>query len=128
MFNRAMKNNRFVIQEHRTEKDTHWDLMLEMGNSLQTYRLNKEPKQILHQPAEAVKIFDHPLKFLKYEGPVNKGRGQVHIVDCGTYQADRSAANVLKLTIKGQILNGCFRLNHIKNDLWEFASEKTKAV
>ena len=66
---------KFVIQEHTTADSAHWDLMLESGDILQTWRLSKNPDEIVNQSAEAVKIFDHPLKFLTYEGPVNKGKG-----------------------------------------------------
>ena len=119
-----MEDNRFVIHEHKTKKDTHWDLMLEIGNTLQTYRLDKEPKEILLQATEAVKIFDHSLKFLDYEGPVNKGQGEVHIADYGTYQADQSLPDVLILHLEGHVLRGNFTLKHIKSDLWQFSKEK----
>ena len=82
----SLKNKRFVIQKHTTGTDVHWDFMFESGNTLQTYRLDKAPDEILHNPANAVKIFDNSLKFLTYQGLVNKGQGNVCIVEAGTYQ------------------------------------------
>jgi hypothetical protein len=70
-----MENNKkFVIQKHSRGDDVHWDLMLEAGDVLETYRLAVPPEKITGKPVEAVKIFDHPLKFLTYEGSVNKAK------------------------------------------------------
>ncbi len=65
------EDKRFVIQKHTRGKNVHWDFMLQLGESLQTYRLDKTPEEVLNQTAGAVKIFDHPLKFLTYQGQVN---------------------------------------------------------
>jgi len=60
----SKEDKRFVIQKHTRGKDVHWDFMLQLGESLQTYRLDKAPEEVLYQTANAVKIFNHPLKFL----------------------------------------------------------------
>jgi hypothetical protein len=78
------KQNKFVIQEHTENDNVHWDLMLQVGCVLQTYRLDKAPKEIIHSPAKANLISDHPFKFLTYEGPVNRGKGNVHLIESGT--------------------------------------------
>jgi bifunctional non-homologous end joining protein LigD len=78
---------RFVIQKHQRQGEpTHWDLMLERDGFLETYRVGIAPEQWGSEPIEAVKIFDHPLKFLTYEGSVNKGKGSVKIADSGKYK------------------------------------------
>ena len=94
--------------------------MLEAGGSLLTYRLDLPPKQLLGQQAAAMKIFDHPLKFLTYEGSVNKGLGSVRIADSGTYWVLDQSAKLLLLDLDGQILAGQFRLIHIDGNKWEF--------
>jgi hypothetical protein len=114
------KDKRFVIQEHITAEDVHWDFMLESGDILQTYRLDKSPNKVLHRAVNATKIFNHPLKFLTYQGPVNKGRGNVRIVETGTYKTIRHEHNQIKLNLSGQILKGHFTLTHIKDDNWRF--------
>ena len=116
----SQKDKRFVIQEHRTAEEIHWDLMFESGNTMQTYRLDKAPDEILHNPANAVKIFDHPLKFLTYQGAVNKGQGNVCIVETGTYQMLQDKHDFIKLNLNGRILKGESILTHIKNDNWLF--------
>jgi len=119
------KDKRFVIQEHMTGGDVHWDLMLELGDTLQTYRLDNAPSEVLHHAVNATKIFDHPLKFLTYGGSVNKGRGSVRIIEAGTYQLIHQEHNRIELSLSGQILEGNFRLTHIKDDNWRFAKHSS---
>jgi hypothetical protein len=124
----GQEDKRFVIQEHTRgirRRRIHWDFMLEWGSgqTLQTYRLDKAPQQILRSSANAVKIFDHPLKFLTYQGPVNKGRGSVRIVETGTYQLVNNEHNRIELNLNGQILKGKFTLCHVKDDKWKFIAD-----
>lgn len=111
---------RFVIQEHTKPDDLHWDLMLECDDILQTYRLDKPPSEILDFAATAEKIFDHPIRFLTYQGPVNNGKGNVKIADSGTYRRTDSSDSSIKLKLEGKILTGFFLLTHIKENLWQF--------
>ena len=117
------EDKRFVIQKHTRGKDAHWDFMLESGQTLQTYRLDKAPEEVLHQTAGAVKIFNHPLKFLTYQGPVNKGRDNVQPTEAGTYQIIHQKHNRIELNLNGQILRGKFALTQIKNDDWQFSRD-----
>jgi hypothetical protein len=116
---------RFVIQKHTKGKNTHWDLMLERGSILQTYRLDKAPNEALHLAVNAIKIFDHPLKFLTYQGPVNKGRGDVRITESGTYKIVHQAHNQIELDLSGKILKGKFTLTHIEGDNWQFGADSS---
>lgn len=115
----SQKDKRFVIQEHTEGKDVHWDFMLELGDILQTYRLDKAPDEALHLAVNATKIFDHPLKFLTYQGPVNKGQGSVRIIETGTYKMVHQAHNRIELNLSGKILKGKFTLTHIEGDNWQ---------
>jgi hypothetical protein len=115
------ENKNFVIQQHTTGSGAHWDFMLQIGDSLQTYRLNKAPQELIRASANAVKIFDHPLKFLTYEGPVNKGRSSVKIADSGLYEILHQSDDRLELDLIGNILKGKFTLSHIEGDNWQFA-------
>jgi hypothetical protein len=115
----SRQNKKFVIQQHSSGSDVHWDFMLETADILQTYRLDKPP-QLIQSPAVAVKIFDHPLKFLTYQGPVNNGRGNVRITESGTYEMVHQAHNRIELNLSGKILKGKFTLTHIEGDNWQF--------
>jgi hypothetical protein len=94
--------------------------MLEADGVLLTYRLDLPPEQLLGQRTTAMKIFDHPLKFLTYQGSVNKGLGRVQIADSGTYRVLDQSSRLLLLDLDGQILAGQFRLIYIDGNKWEF--------
>jgi hypothetical protein len=73
---------RFVILEH-DHPSLHWDLMLEMGTVLRTWRLSAPPSgggTIAVEP-----LGDHRAIYLDYEGPVSGNRGTVRRWDAGSY-------------------------------------------
>jgi len=111
---------KFVIQKHTKKGLVHWDLMFEAGPVLQTYRLDLPPEKLSPQANTAIKIFDHPLKFLTYQGSVNKGLGSVEIADSGTYTSLTANSKQQELLLQGKILKGKFRLTLIEKNKWEF--------
>lgn len=114
-----MPIKRFVVQEHTTaQQGVHWDLMIERGPSLMTFRLDEPPEAIGLDPVRAVHIFDHDLRFLTYEGPVQKRTGRVRIVDRGPCRLETQNDDLLVLTLQGQTLNGLFELTRIQVDRW----------
>ena len=117
------QNKRFVIQQHTKGPDTHWDLMLEKDDTLQTWRLDAAPNELKENIAHAIKIFDHDPKFLTYEGPVNKGRAKVQIADAGTYKIIQQCSEKTELSLNGKILKGVFTLARIENDNWQLAPD-----
>jgi hypothetical protein len=74
---------RFVILEH-DHPELHWDLMLEVGEVLRTWRLTAPPATGQAVAGEA--IADHRRMYLDYEGPVGGNRGAVQRWDAGTYE------------------------------------------
>ena len=116
-----MSGSKFVVQEHTTVEGVHWDLLLELDGVLVTFRLEQEPAKALTYEVRAVKIFDHPLRFLTYEGPVQKGTGKVRIVDSGFYSYHDRRDDLWSLTMNGAILKGDFTLTRIENAEWCFA-------
>jgi hypothetical protein len=107
-------SSRFVVQEHTTPDGVHWDLMLEQGDVLTTFRLEQPPEAASTGTVQATKIFDHPLRFLTYEGPVQKGTGKVRIVECGTCDVSVEGDNVITLRLQGTTLQGNFTLTRAK--------------
>jgi DNA polymerase Ligase (LigD) len=75
---------RFVILEH-DHPFLHWDLMLEIGSALRTWRLAALPSA--SAPVAAELLGDHRLLYLDYEGPVSRDRGAVRRWDAGNYDA-----------------------------------------
>jgi len=115
-----MKSDRFVVQEHETPSGVHWDLMLEQDDILMTFRLEESPQEAARHPIEAEKIFDHPLRFLSYEGPVQQGTGRVRIVDRGTYRLDNQEEDLLVLELNGAVLRGDYTLGRTEDAVWRF--------
>lgn len=117
-------DKRYVIQKHTRDEDVHWDLMLEVGDVLETYRLEKRPDEVPGSAVNATRIFDHPLRFLTYQGPVNRGRGRVEITESGTYDMTESGGDRVRLSLNGKVLKGDFLLTRIRGDKWLFSKEE----
>src|SRR5437764_23550 len=94
---------RFVILEHDHPR-LHWDLMLEAGEVLRTWRLLAAPEGSSAVAAEP--SFAHRLLYLDYEGPVSGDRGQVHRWDHGSYVMEHEQPDRLYLLLDGVRLRG----------------------
>ncbi len=117
------KSKKFVVQKHQRESEpTHWDLMLERDGILETYRLTLPPEEWGKEAIEAVKIFDHSLKFLSYEGSVNEGKGRVEIADCGTYCLIKKDETQQQISFASKLLKRDYRLCLIEGNRWELRS------
>jgi len=80
-----MTARRFVILTH-DHPVLHWDLMLDFGEALRTWRLLAEPEVGADIPAEALP--DHRRAYLDYEGPVSGGRGTVTRWEAGEFELE----------------------------------------
>lgn len=109
----------FVVQQHTTPEGIHWDLMLEMDETLWTWRLNVPPVEIKNKPIPAERIHDHQKRFLTYEGPVQNNTGHVQIADRGLFQIIEQTENMLMFLSQGVILKGTFVFSKALNaPLW----------
>jgi hypothetical protein len=120
---------RFVVQHHvLAADDDHWDLMLEAGPVLWTWRLADPPDRADRLPASAQHLGDHRIEYLQYEGEVSGGRGTVAIHDRGSYrwlaetpQQPFDLIDSLEFVLDGQRARGSFRLQRTPEDgkdLW----------
>jgi hypothetical protein len=109
---------RFVILEH-DHPVLHWDLMLEAGDVLQTWRLATTPE--LDKCIEATALGDHRIQYLDYEGPVSGNRGTVKRWDAGDFadQAD-SLPRLRVLVLHGARVQGRVRLEQVDDEQWRF--------
>ena len=94
--------------------------MLEACGVLRTYRLDSPPEELGGRTCTATKIHDHPLRFLTYQGSVNKGLGSVRLVDSGTYQLIEDSMKSFRLDFNGEILREEFQFVRLKGEKWEF--------
>lgn len=93
---------RFTISFHSGSKDgDHYDLMLEHGDGLKTWRLVNTAFQIF-QVARQIK--DHRKSYLDYEGEISGDRGRVKIWDTGTYSVDEWKDERIQVALVGKTL------------------------
>jgi len=95
--------DRFVILEH-DHPFLHWDLMVEAGEVLRTWRLLQEPG--LGKEVDAEPIGDHRKAYLAYEGPVSGGRGSVRRWDAGTIEWLVNGAERIVVLLHGERMKG----------------------
>ena len=89
---------RFAILTH-DHPFFHWDLLLEAGEVAWTWRLLDEPGS---EPASrSMRIGDHRLLYLDYEGPVSEERGQVTRWDAGIYQLLDQTTDQITVLLSG---------------------------
>jgi len=106
---------RFVLLEH-DHPMLHWDLMLEAGSILRTWRL--EAPLSHGQPIAATAVFDHRLLYLDYEGPISGGRGQVVRRERGTFTGQVQGPGPIVVRLQGEHLCGVLRLGPIEGENW----------
>ncbi len=95
---------RFVILEHTSPRGLHWDLMLQAGESLESWSLAEPPRPGATIAAEALP--DHRPFYLDYEGPVSGGRGTVIRWDQGTYELEVREPDRIAIVLHGAKLTG----------------------
>jgi len=87
---------RFVVLEH-DHPDLHWDLLLDLGETLRSWRLGAFPQAGV--ATTCVSMPDHRLAYLEYEGPVGQNRGTVKRVLAGTYSIVEECETRLHLVL-----------------------------
>jgi hypothetical protein len=111
---------RFVILEH-DHPHLHWDLMLESGEVLRSWRLESPPRAGLAVRAEP--IGDHRRDYLDYEGPVSGGRGSVTRWDAGALFWDELGADRIAVRLEGTRCRGRAVLQRADAGQWLFTLE-----
>lgn len=98
---------RFVVLTH-DHPFLHWDLLLEEGSTLRTWRLLEAPSVPAEIAAEALP--PHRLLYLDYEGPVSGNRGHVTQWDRGRYTRIEETAEHLTVRLDGDRLRSRLEL------------------
>lgn len=113
-----IKPQRFVILQH-DHPVLHWDLMLDTGEVLRTWRLEVEPASQAEMRAFALP--DHRRMYLDYEGPVSGDRGTVTRWDAGTYTLLEETPSRLRYQVDGHLMQGIVQMDRgIAGDEWTF--------
>jgi hypothetical protein len=107
---------RFVLLEH-DHPHRHWDLMLEVGAVLWSWRLDRPPEAGAR--AAATRTADHRTLYLDYEGPVSGGRGTVRRHDQGTFDWLEQDAEQMRVRVAGKHLCGQLLIRRIRGEQWQ---------
>lgn len=106
---------RFVILRHELPAEdargSHWDFMLQWGESLRTWAFEELPGEATAANCRA--LADHRLAYLDYEGPVSGNRGTVARFDRGEFELRSETAERLRMELHGEKLKG--RLTLVRN-------------
>lgn len=114
---------RFVILDH-DHPSPHFDLMLEVGGVLWTWRLSALP--VPGQEQDALRLGDHRLVYLEYEGPVSGDRGRVVRRARGELGEVSLGNNSLTAQLRGESFHGQLVLIQIDGDRWRMRFEPTQ--
>jgi bifunctional non-homologous end joining protein LigD len=118
------KQTRFVIQKHDATR-LHYDFRLEMGGTLVSWAVPKGLPLVKGEKHLAVKVEDHPVSYIDFEGTIPKGQyggGTVQVWDRGTYEPLSKApkkeleGGKLHVMLKGKKLQGEWYLVRLKDE------------
>lgn len=122
------EQNRFVIQHHLATRD-HYDFRIQLEDVLVSWAIPKEPLMDPSVKRLAIKVEDHPLSYIHFEGNIPKGNygaGTVMVWEVGYYYLEDGSfptpEKVEKMLNKGHLairlngskLQGLFHLVSIK--------------
>jgi bifunctional non-homologous end joining protein LigD len=119
---REHPTSRFVILHHVVGGGEHWDLMLEHGPTLLTWRLAVNPLKGAGEPVPARRIFEHGKAFLAYEGPLSGNQGHVRRVESGTVEFEKLTSRESILRLSGVRVAGRYSLVRQTGEDWLFAA------
>jgi len=109
---------RFVVLLHQTPpgypRGTHFDLMLERGNVLWTWALDRLPEAGSELLAE--RLPDHRPVYLDFEGAMGGERGRVSRVEAGEFDVEAESESRLVIDLRGETLRGKLLLEQTESD------------
>jgi hypothetical protein len=129
---------RFVLLYHdcppNYERPSHWDFMLESGDVLRTWALERLPRdwQSVHERTVATysncpslatannvaasQLGDHRHDYLQFEGPLSRDRGTVVRVASGSYHSESESSDLSRISLASSELSGCIVLARSGSD------------
>ena len=109
---------KFIIFYHYGIDETHYDLMLEAEDTLDSWRIPEENlKPLLNgETIEIISIKPHNKKYLNFEGALSDGRGYVKIYDKGTTSYTHNENSIFDALIFGSEISGKLIFKKIENN------------
>ena len=136
---RDAAQHRYMIHLHHA-RSRHFDLRLQVGNSLRSWAVPKGPSLDPANKRLAVEVEDHPLGYGNFEGTIPEGHygaGKVWIWDEGVWAPEGDPAKLLKagrlhFDLHGSRLHGSWSLvrTHLrgKRPQWLLMKSKDEAM
>jgi hypothetical protein len=115
---------RFVVLEH-DHPVRHWDLMLETGEVLRTWKLTAPPEP--GKEIAAIYLSEHRRMYLDYEGPVSGNRGHVARWDAGTCTWLEKGNERVAFELAGGRVRGIAHLIKQRENEWIFELRSASA-
>ena len=119
------KDFRFCVQHHIATHD-HYDFRLEYDGVLISFAVPKGPSYNPKDKRLAIKVENHPVSYINFEGVIEKGQygaGVVMLFDIGKYKEiekfkDTLNKGYLKFELFGSRLKGKWTLVRFKDNNW----------
>ena len=115
---------RFVLLRHTDvadgDRSDHFDLMLEHGDRLLTWAIDSLPGE--GDAISALKLPDHRLAYLDYEGEISQGRGNVERIDSGSYAMVQLTEGLCVVDLGGEVLRGRVQLKQLESCGWRIST------
>jgi len=118
--------SRFVVQEHHASH-LHWDFRLEIDGVLKSWAVPKGVPEKPNIKRLAVKVEDHPVDYINFEGTIPQGEygaGEVKIWDKGIFKINNKNEKLIDFIIQGKKLKGNYLLIHTKSNQWIIFKKK----
>ncbi len=116
----------FVVQKHHATR-LHYDFRLEMEGVLKSWAVPKGPPTESGIRRLAVRVDDHPVSYIDFEGDIAEGlygAGKVEIWDRGEYELQQKEPDLLTFTLHGDRLQGEYALVHTGARNWLLLKRK----
>ena len=114
------RGNAFVVHRHHASR-LHYDLRLEQGGVLKSWAV---PKGLPPRPGIkrlAVKVEDHPLEYVNFEGAIPKGEyggGMMWKFAQGRYEITKQKKDGFYFRLQSRELNAEYRTYQTKENQW----------
>jgi bifunctional non-homologous end joining protein LigD len=111
---------RFVIHRHHAT-NLHYDLRLEQDGVLRSWAL---PRGLPHKPGVkrlAVKVEEHPIKYLTFEGVIPKGSygaGPMWVYASGRYTVTKEKKTGFYFRLHSEQINADYRMHRTDGKQW----------
>ena len=101
---------RFVVLQHTDRYGAHFDLMIDQGDYLATWKCPRPPEEAGAEGQSCMRIADHRRVYLDYEGAVSGSRGHVARHDAGVCVVCSRRDDQWEVEFHGERLAGRYML------------------